>query len=425
MNMLLRADDWWTIATAAVCSLACALPGCYLVLRRQSLLGDAISHAILPGLAGAFLLTGSRDPAWMLLGAGAVGVLTAGLSGLLHRAGRVPPDAALGVVFSVFFALGVVLISLAASRVDLDPGCVLYGTLETVAFDTVRVGGIDMPRVLVTLAVMLAVTLGLVLLFYKELQVASFDPALATAMGFSAGAIHYGLITATAATAVVSFEAVGSVLVVAMLVAPGATAHLLTDRLGRLLIIAGASAVVSAFLGYLLALRLNTSVAGTVATLAGAQFTLAALLAPRQGVVARAMTRLALSRRIDREDVLGALYRAHERGIDDVARCDAADAASRRGRGLHAVRMLRRRGLVEGHERVRLTSAGLDAARRLVRSHRLWESFLSRELGLPADHVHEASHRAEHYITPEIRQRLGEDLPATDPHGRQIPPSAD
>ncbi|MBM4109338.1 MAG: iron ABC transporter [Phycisphaerae bacterium] len=416
----LRPDDWWTIATAAVCSVACAIPGCFLVLRRQSLLGDAISHAILPGLAGAFLLTGSRDPWWMLLGAGAVGLATAALSGVLHRRGRVPPDAAMGVVFSVFFALGVVLISLAAARVDLDPGCVLYGTLEIVAFDTLSVAGVEVPRVLVTLSVVLLVNAALVAAFFKELKVASFDPALATAMGFSAGLIHYALMTATAATAVVSFEAVGSVLVVAMLVAPGATAHLLTDRLGRLVAIACLSAGLSAFVGYLVALGLNTSVAGSVATIAGGQFLLAVLLAPRHGVGARAVARRLLSLRIDREDVLGTLYRRHESGAASGA--ELAWAIPDPRRAARAVRALRRRGLLERADPLRLTPAGLDAARGVVRTHRLWETFLSRELGLPLDHLHEASHRAEHFISPEIQRRLSADSPDTDPHGKRIPP---
>lgn len=418
----LRPDDWWTIATAAACSIACAIPGCFLILRRQSLLGDAISHAILPGLAGAFLLTGSRDPAWMLLGAGAMGVLTAALSGVLHRRGRVPADAAMGVVFSVLFALGVVLISLAAARVDLDPGCVLYGTLETVAFDTTSTLGIEVPRVLVTQSVVLLANAALVVVFFKELKLASFDPALATAMGFSAGVIHYALMTATAATAVVSFEAVGSVLVVAMLVAPGATAHLLTDRLGRLLTLACVSAGASALIGYIFALWLNTSVAGSVAMIAGAQFLLAVLLAPRHGVAARGLSRLLLALRIEREDVLGTLYRLHEAGTARVAQAELAGASVHPRRAARAVKALRRRGLVHGDDPLGLTPAGLDAARAVIRSHRLWETFLSRELGLPLDHLHEASHRAEHYLSPEIQARLSAELsPNADPHGRPIP----
>jgi Mn-dependent DtxR family transcriptional regulator len=206
-----------------------------------------------------------------------------------------------------------------------------------------------------------------------------------------------------------------------MLVAPGATAHLLTDRLARLLGIACVSAVLSAFLGYLVALRLNTSVAGSVAAVAGAQFALAVLLAPRHGVAARALTRIALSLRIDREDVLGALFRAHERGQAGASINDVASAVGDRRRTLVAVRSLRRRGMLAGDKELRLTPSGLDAARALVRIHRLWESFLARELELPLGRLHDASHRAEHFITPEMQARLDADRPAKDPHGREIP----
>jgi ABC-type Mn2+/Zn2+ transport system permease subunit len=283
----LTSTDLWTLATAIVCCVTCSVLGCYLVLRRMSLLGDAISHAILPGLALAFLFTGSREPLPMLLGAATVGVLTALLSAGLSKWGKVPEDAAMGVVFTTLFALGVVLITFVARQVDLDPGCVLYGLIELVAFDTRQVFGIAMPKAFLELSVLLLVTLSLITLFYKELRIVCFDPALATSMGISAALVHYGLMTMVAATSVLSFEAVGSILVIAMLVAPGATAQLLTDKLSRMLWWSGALAALSATLGYLLAVKLNTSVAGMIATVSLALFMLACLLAPRYGVVPR------------------------------------------------------------------------------------------------------------------------------------------
>jgi manganese/zinc/iron transport system permease protein len=140
-GILVTSDDLWIVATAACCAVACAVLGCFLVLQRLSLLGDAISHAILPGLAVAFILTGSRGVPAMLAGAAVAAMLTAGLSGGLRRVGRIPEDAALGVVFSTLFALGVLLITWVAGRIDLDPGCVLYGLLELVPFDRVELAG--------------------------------------------------------------------------------------------------------------------------------------------------------------------------------------------------------------------------------------------------------------------------------------------
>jgi manganese/zinc/iron transport system permease protein len=286
-TMVYTADDWWTLATAVVCCVCCAVPGCFLVLRRLSLLGDAISHAILPGLALAFFITGSRDAMPMLLGAAGVGVLTAALSTGLARWGKVPEDAAMGVVFTTLFALGVVMITFAARQVDLDPGCVLYGLIEFVAFDTRTVMGVEMPKAFVELSALLLAVGAMVALFWKELRITCFDPALATSMGISAAAVHYGLMTTVAATSVLSFESVGSILVIAMLVTPAATAQLLTDKLGRMVWLSAAIAAATACVGHALAVRWNTSVAGMIASVSLGAFVVACIAAPRHGAVAR------------------------------------------------------------------------------------------------------------------------------------------
>jgi manganese/zinc/iron transport system permease protein len=263
----LTADDLWTMATAVLASVACGLVGCFLVLRRLSMLGDTISHAVLPGIAGAFLLTGTRDVLPMLLGATVVGVATALLSSGLDRWARVDRDAAMGITFTTFFAMGVVMISLAARQVDLDPGCVLYGLLEFVPFDTITLAGMQVPRAAAWLGTALVVDALLVVAFLKELRACSFDPAHAASLGLRVGLVHMGVMAAVAANTVVAFEAVGSILVVAMLVAPGATARLWTDRLTPMLWLACAIAASTAVVGYLAALELNTSAAGMIATL--------------------------------------------------------------------------------------------------------------------------------------------------------------
>jgi len=263
----LTADDLWTMATAVLASVACGLVGCFLVLRRLSMLGDTISHAVLPGIAGAFLLTGTRDVLPMLLGATVVGVATALLSSGLDRWARVDRDAAMGVTFTTFFAMGVVMISLAARQVDLDPGCVLYGLLEFVPFDTITLAGMQVPRAAAWLGTAVVVDAVLVVAFLKELRACSFDPAHAASLGLRVGLVHMGVMAAVAANTVVAFEAVGSILVVAMLVAPGATARLWTDRLTPMLWLACAIAASTAVVGYLAALELNTSAAGMIATL--------------------------------------------------------------------------------------------------------------------------------------------------------------
>lgn len=424
----LTSVDVWTMLVAACSSVACGVIGCFLVLRRQALLGDAISHAILPGLALAFMLTGTRDPLPMFAGALGAGVLTAILSVGLHRWGRVHEDAAMGVVFATFFAVGVVLINLVARRVDLDPSCVLWGNLEFAGLDLMPLGPIEAPRALRTLGPVLALNVGVIVVFFKELRIASFDPHLATTMGISAAVVHYGLMTLVAGTCVASFEAVGSVLVVAMLVAPGATAHLLTDRLGRMIWIAAGVAVVAAVVGYMLAVHLRTTVAGMIGACAGAEFFAAVMLAPRRGVATKVIRRIELARRIDGEDILGMLYRWHEqgRGGRPLVRADILAALAGGWTTRWALWSLRRAGMIRTDRdgAVRLTPEGRDSAARVVRSHRLWESYLARHLGLPLDHLHEPSHRAEHFVTPAMREAIGREItPALDPHGRAIPPA--
>lgn len=423
----LRADDWWIMGTAVACAVTCGTLGCFLVLRRLSLLGDAISHAILPGLAIAFLVTGSRDPAPMLIGALVVGVITAVLTSSLNRWGRVPEDAAMGVVFSSLFALGVLLITWAAGMIDLDPGCVLYGLIEFVPLDTQIIAGVEIPRAFVFLAiVMLLCTAGIVI-FFKELKIVSFDPALATSMGISAAVVHYGLMVAVAGAAVASFEAVGSILVVTMLVAPGATAHLLTDRLPRMLAWSALLATTASILGYLLAVHWNTSVAGMISVVAGSQFLLAAIFAPRYGVLARSLAQLSLSVQIAREDILGSLYREeeHTKGIVSAPREGATPHVGAIVSALARLSM-RTRGLARAtvSGRLLLTDRGRTEATQLVRTHRLWETYLATRVGLPPDHVHDPAERVEHFIGPELAESLAKNLKhEQDPHGKPIPPA--
>lgn len=420
--------DWWTLAIAALCAASCGMVGAFLVIRRLSLLGDAVSHSVLPGLGAAFMLAGSRSPAAMMAGALAAGVLTAALAAGVRRIGRLPHDAALGVVFTSLFALGVLMITWVAGSIDLDPGCVLYGLLELASLDRVDLLGCSVPRALPWQAGLFAGNLLLVVLLFKELRITSFDPLLATALGIHAGAVHAVLLTAVSATIVVSFEAVGSILVVALLVAPGATAQLLTDRLGRMVALSAAIGAGAATLGYLGAVALNANIAGMIAVAAGGMFMLAAVVAPRYGVGARALRHASLTLRIAREDILGVLYRVGERGPGGAqAALQHAQAVRAAGATIFArvaCHQLRRRGLVEQRgDELALTPRGLEEARRIVRAHRLWESYLAQNLPLPLDQLHEASERFEHFMPRQMQEQLASEIGRQpDPHGREIPP---
>jgi len=449
-----QALDTWIAVTGALAAMACAIPGNFLVLRRQSMMGDALSHAVLPGIVVAFLVSlWMRQAGWitpatydatrhaaMFAGAMVLGVVSALLTEAVERLGRVESSAALGVVFTTLFALGLVLIRVAADQVDLDRDCVLYGAIETVALDTYGTTGI--PRAAIVNFGVLLANLLLVVVFFKELRITAFDPGLATTLGIHATGMHYALMAVTAATLVGAFESVGSILVIAMLVAPPATAYLLTDRLGRMIAISLAVACLSAVLGHLLALTLPPVVfsrlgfaekvaggtAGMMAVAAGLLFTVAMFVAPRHGLVSKLLARTQLSLRILGEDLLGLLYRLEELPGEEAREAAFKFASQALGAGPAiswlAFRKLRWDGMVaDGAQGMRLTEQGRVSAKELVRSHRLWESYLAKHFHLSGDHLHEPASRAEHYIGSELRAELSQELeqPDLDPHGRSIP----
>lgn len=284
------------ILIGALVAINCALVGTFLVLRRLSLLGDAISHAVLPGIVLAFLFTGSRAPLPMMLGAGALGLVTVALVGAAQGTRRLHEDASIGVVFPALFAIGVILVSRYAGQVDLDLDCVLHGEIAFAPWDTLVVGGRALgPRALWILGVTLVVNVAFVGLFFKELAISTFDPGLASSLGFSPTWLHYGLMAMVSLSVVAAFESVGAILVVAMLVVPAATAHLIAERLLTTLLIAIATGVTAAVLGYLMARALDASIAGSMATVAGLLLVLALALAPRSGVLAQLVRRRRLA----------------------------------------------------------------------------------------------------------------------------------
>jgi len=261
----------WAIATAAVVSAGCALVGTLLVVRRMSLLGDAISHAVLPGIVIAVLAGGRPGGVAVVVGAVAAALLTVWLTQSLRLHGGMAEDAGAGVVFTTMFAAGVLIITAAASRIDLDPSCVLYGILELVPFDTVMLLGREVPRAFVTGTVVLGILLAAGALTWRQQIFTAFDPAAARAAGVPVGAVTLGLLAATALATVSSFEAVGAILVVAMLVVPAATAELLVHRLPWVMVVAVLVSTSSACLGYLAAWRFGTSAAGMIAVVLGLQ----------------------------------------------------------------------------------------------------------------------------------------------------------
>ncbi|MEE3371974.1 MAG: metal ABC transporter permease [Planctomycetota bacterium] len=385
--------DTWIVITASLAAMACALPGVFLVLRQQSMMGDALSHTVLPGIVVAFLLSyGLRDAAWispstqlatlpLFLFGGAVvlGVVSAMLTEFIQRLGHVESSAALGVVFTSLFAFGLLMIRLKADSVHIDPDCVLYGNVETV-----KLGVAGIPRATAMVAGLLVVNLILVLLFYKELTISAFDPNLATTLGIRARLMHYALMATTAATLVAAFESVGSILVITMLVAPTATASLLTDRLPTRLVVTLAIAFTTALLGHAMALTLpalvfsrlgfpeikDASTAGMMAVVAGMLFILAMFFAPRHGMISKALGQTRLTFRLACHDQLRSLYQA-ERAAALAATFEPATWATRQG---SILQHLATWSLIFTHQVTRtsnghqLTSRGRQSAEQIMKA---------------------------------------------------------
>ncbi|MBP1154347.1 MULTISPECIES: metal ABC transporter permease [unclassified Paenibacillus] len=289
-------NDFWIILTAVLVACSCSLLGCFLVLRRMAMIGDAISHSVLPGIVIAFLISGSKDSLFMMIGAAVFGLITVYLIQWFHQNG-VQSDAAIGVVFTALFAVGVVLVSLYSRQVHLDLDHVLFGEIMFVPWERWMVGEIDLgPKAVWVLGFVLTLSSLLIGLFYKQFKICAFDPAMAAAAGIPVALFHYLLMGLVSVTTVASFESVGAILVVGLLVVPAATAYLLTERLSRMIFYSMGIGALSAVSGYYISVLLDASIAGCMITMAGILFVVALLFSPTHGVVWRKLRQKRLSR---------------------------------------------------------------------------------------------------------------------------------
>ena len=276
------------VLTGMLVGASGALLGCFLVLRGNSMLTDAISHSIVFGIIVVWLLTRQVSGPVQVIGAALTGVLTVALTELLARSKLVRMDAAIGLVFPALFAAGVLLISLYARDVHIHVESVLLGEIGFVWLTTIPLFGQRVPVAVATLGIVLAINLAFVLAFWKELKLSSFDPGLAAALGFVPGVLHYALLGLTSVTAVAAFDAVGAVLFIAFVIVPPATAYLLTRRLWMMVVLSVSLAMAACLAGYGLAVVWDVSIGGMMASMTGVWFALALLFAPGRGLVAQA-----------------------------------------------------------------------------------------------------------------------------------------
>jgi ABC-type Mn2+/Zn2+ transport system permease subunit/Mn-dependent DtxR family transcriptional regulator len=401
--------------------LSCGLLGSFIVVRRMALVGDTLSHAVLPGVALGFLWNMSKDPWAIFIGAVLAGLAGTALVTAITKTTRIKGDTALGLVLASFFAVGICLVTMiqhlpTGNKSGLDK--FLFGQVAALGRDDITL-----------MAIVTSVAVALVSLFYKELLVTSFDPGFARSSGLPVAWVHHGLMLLLAAATVIALQAVGVVLVSAMLITPAASAYLLTDRMHRMLFIASGFGILAGVTGAFLSFVGRSLPTGPLMVIgASTVFTGAYFFAPKHGVIARWWRHRTSASRTDRENTLKAMYHVWEQGgFRDVGitlkslaerRRETLEEALRRARDLAANRQVTVREDV-----IYFTPEGQQRAAEIVRNHRLWELYLTNSANIAPDHVHDDAEKIEHVLGETVVRQLERRLnyATVDPHGRAIP----
>jgi ABC-type Mn2+/Zn2+ transport system permease subunit/Mn-dependent DtxR family transcriptional regulator len=403
--------------------ISCGLLGSFLVVRKMALVGDALSHAVLPGVALGFLWNMTKDPFAIFVGASIAGLLGTMVVGWITRTTKLKEDAALGLVLASFYAAGSCLVTMIQRLPTGNKSGInkfLFGQAAALSVKDVELIGAITLLAIVLLA-----------LFYKEFLVTSFDPAFARAIGMPVFILQEAMMLLLAFSVVVALQAVGVVLVSAMLITPAAAAYLLTDRMHRMLFIAAGFGLLAGALGSFFSFWGNNLPTGPFMVIgASSVFGLAFFLSPRHGVLPRWWRQRSNVQRTQRENTLKAIYHvleAHEFTTEAVT---IEELCARRRETLEEVRLQlaaleshRLASFDQPHGAVHLTPEGWRVACAVVRNHRLWELYLTNAANYQADHVHEDAERIEHILGEETVRQLERRLeyPNLDPHGKVIP----
>ncbi len=404
---------WQPLVGSVLIGAILGVLGCFVILRRMALIGDAISHAVLPGVVVAFLLV-STGITGLFLGALVAGILTAVGINVVSRFSRVKEDAAVGIVFTAMFALGVIMISWLPAGTHFDMKCFLFG-------DPLAVQRED----LLSIIVIAPIVLGLIFLLFRPLKLLSFDPVMASTMGFNTTFLHYLLMILLAGTVVAALRSVGVIMAVAMLITPAAVGYQLTNRLQIMVGIAAVTGAVSAFVGMFLAFQVDCPPGPAMVLVATVLFGGAMVFAPERGVLAERRRRRQVHEHIVEEDILKALVRSVKEERASVAELVNLVAEGAAKVVQQAITRLSREGYVVYEEGwCRLTRAGRERGTSLVRAHRLWETYLA-EQNIADPELHQMAERLEHAheLAPILDDALG--YPEIDPHGETIPRAGD
>lgn len=413
-EILQHFQEAWAIRAllaSSMVGLMCGVLGSFIVLRNMALIGDALAHAILPGVVVAFLIVG-HSTLGFFVGSVVAGLIAAVGITWVQQNVKTKNDAAIGIVFTAMFALGVIGIS----KISRRPGV----HLDLVDFLFGNVLGVSNEDLYLTLGVMIYVFLS-VIIFYRQLFVATFQPVIAETMGISVKTIHYFLMLLLSFAVVASLRTVGLILVVAMLITPAATALLLSNRLHKVVILSGIIGFLSAVLGLVIAIAQDLAPGPTMAVVATIIYLIAAFFSPQKGLVFKFFQKRALRRRIQLEDILKQSFRLQQKSELNLKNLLSRLGFKKAILNTH-LGTLRGQSLVEKNS-LKLTKKGQEEARRLVRAHRLWETYLVNKVGLTAEQIHEDAEKYEHLLTDEILDEVDATLgyPTLDPHGSPIP----
>ncbi|QXD24945.1 metal ABC transporter permease [Opitutia bacterium ISCC 51] len=420
----------YAVLAALMLGTCCGLLGSFIVVRKLSLMGDTLSHAVLPGVALGFLWTMTKNPWSIFIGATIAGLLGTVVVHGIHTTTHIKEDSAMGIVLSGFYAIGICLHTMIqhlpnGNKAGLDK--FMFGQAAALSESD-----------LVMIAVVTGVSLLLITLFYKEFLVTSFDNAFASSIGMPAKFFHYQLMLLLAFSVVVGLQAVGIVLVSAMLITPAATAYLLTDRMHRMLILASVFGMMAGIGGAFFSYLGNSLPTGPFMIVsASTLFGLALLFGPRYGIVPRWVRQLNRNNRIQIENTLKAVYQIREKADFKEDGVSLQQLGEQRNLPLSEVkkeakRLIRERyatlassddDTLNQNQMIYFTPSGWENACRIVRNHRLWELYLTKSAHYQPDHVHDDAEEIEHVLGENIVRELERllDFPTLDPHGKRIP----
>ena len=414
MDIWLTLQEPWAmraLIASSMVGISCGVLGCFIVLRNMALIGDALSHAVLPGVFFAFLIFG-YSVIGFFIGSVTAGLLAAVAITWIQQNVKTKNDAAIGIVFTAMFAIGVMGISWISKSegVHLDIKDFLVGNVLGVSDEDMYLTGGLTVYVIVN-----------VIIFYRQLFVSTFQPTIAETMGISVKLMHYFLMLLLSFVVVAALQTVGVILVVAMLITPASTALLITDRLQKVIILAAILGFLSAVIGLLLAIFFDTTPGPAMAVVAAIMYVLAAFFAPNRGLVFQFFQKRKLKNKIHMEDVMKESFKLQQRtGLNFESLSNKLGFKKSELNKL--IKQLRQKGYFEKDELV-LTEAGRKMANKLTRAHRLWETYLVSEVGLTDDQIHDDAERLEHLLSEDLLDEVDAHLgfPQKDPHGSPIP----